>query len=573
MDDTNKIERSEICRLTLQAIEGTLSDSKFFLLEEYLKSNPSLCDAYVETIILYSMMRKMETSYDTNEKEDACPFDTTTWQAMAEYEELAPPVEVIKEKAAPSALPIFVPQPRKINKWSVVTAITSAAALFFMLLLVHYVPERQSHVVGQLKRTVNAEWASVSGDIDEGDELYAGPMKLVKGIAEITFVSGVQIIIEGPSVFEIESPNRICLNSGSLVANIENSMEKRFVVCTGNASIVDYGTEFGVSFDASGNTQTHVFQGCVELRQGSDPLKFDKALRLEIGQGAIADKQGALYKTNIMPEKFVRKEQLDDRILAAKGSAYHRWKVYNQRLDCDPSLVAHYTFEKNKDQPEGLFNVSAYPGDIPNGKLGGDSFNSPQWVTGRWPQITALEFDRTKDQAVQIPEHPALNISGEITLAVWVKPNISDDLYWGGILLSCRNKSDVNGVNYTLAFRNTQGPTPLNKQKIRFIRRPLGENAGGHYESDYVTLEKNHWHLVSVTHNNKEIRFFFDGVFVSSKECVYNFAPSPAELIIGNSLVGEGVSEKHHGLIGEVAIFNRALSDSEIQEMYRAGKM
>ncbi len=565
-------QRDDIYSLSLQAIEGTLSDADFFRLEDYLKSDTSFCEAYVETVLLYSMMRKPGCAFELTALE-AGSFDSAAWQAMAEYEDHAPSVKIFREKAVEEPVRPVHPS-RGINKWSVYTAIASIAALLFMLLFVHFAPEYESRLVGQLTRTVNAEWASVNGAIKEGDELYAGPMKLVKGMAEIVFYSGAQVIIEGPCVFEIENPNRIFLNSGSMVANIKSSVEKRFVVRTQNASVVDYGTEFGVAIDDFGNTQTRVFQGSVELRQGSDPLKFDAALRLEVGQGGEADVRGTLSRRDINPQQFMRKEQFDVRLLASKGSAYHRWKAYNYDMERDPSLVAHYTFEKNSNREDLLMNMSSYPGDVPDGVLGGESFNSPRWVPGRWPQTTALEFDRANNQAVWVPEHQALDIAGDITLSVWVKPILTDNLYWGGIILSCKNIDDTNGVNYSLAFQNAKEPADLDKQKIRFIRRPSGENVGtGHYESRYVTLEKDRWHLVSVTQNKREIRFFFDGVFVSSEECIYDVAPSPAELIIGNSLMRPGVSEKHHGLIGEVSIFNRALSDSEIQDMYRAGKI
>ena len=62
------------------------------------------------------------------------------------------------------------------------------------------------------------------------------------------------------------------------------------------ASVVDFGTEFGVYVDEGNHTLTEVYDGQVELRSGSDPLRTNQVLKLTEGQGGQAVAEGRLQR-------------------------------------------------------------------------------------------------------------------------------------------------------------------------------------------------------------------------------------------------------------------------------------
>jgi hypothetical protein len=152
-------------------------------------------------------------------------------------------------------------------------------------------------------------------------------------------------IIQAPTQFTIESACQIYLQQGQVVVKIDKTSETPFVVRSPQASIVDYGTEFGVSVDASNNTLTHVYQGKVELRSGSNPLRFEQRMMLTETQAGQANTQGRLSKKQGISSLFVRPAEFNARLKAAE-SPYDRWAAYSYQLRRDPDLIAYYTFEK-----------------------------------------------------------------------------------------------------------------------------------------------------------------------------------------------------------------------------------
>jgi hypothetical protein len=133
--------------------------------------------------------------------------------------------------------------------------------------------------------------------------------------------------------------------------------------------VVDFGTEFGVLVDSTA-TQTHVFRGQVELRSGPDPLKYHHSVVLNAEQGGQVSTSGEISRVKIIPQTFLRRQQLDLMERAVQGDSYSRWRVFVERLHRDPALVAHYTFEQTPDSEGVLVNAAPRTADTLNGILG-----------------------------------------------------------------------------------------------------------------------------------------------------------------------------------------------------------
>ena len=76
--------------------------------------------------------------------------------------------------------------------------------------------------------------------------------------------NGVSLILEGPAKLEVRSDTTVRLTLGKLTVSVPPDAHG-FSVETPSARTVDLGTEFGVSVDASGNSETHVIRGTVEM--------------------------------------------------------------------------------------------------------------------------------------------------------------------------------------------------------------------------------------------------------------------------------------------------------------------
>ncbi len=119
-------------------------------------------------------------------------------------------------------------------------------------------------IVGRLTQTYGAQW---EGDVTPtaGMNFRAGDrLHLVDGFAEVRLDRGATIVLQGPCDLAFHDENRVRLNGGMLVAHVP--MEAvGFAVQTPRAILVDHGTEFGVTVDETGATETTVFEGAVAL--------------------------------------------------------------------------------------------------------------------------------------------------------------------------------------------------------------------------------------------------------------------------------------------------------------------
>ena len=300
-------------KLILASIDGTINNEDFSRLDNLIANDPAIADHYAEFMSIYVALREPgEVATAFTGRNDQIEIDgdinLDMWQALAASEKTAIAVEVERTRE-PELL--YVEQTKSANRQRVIskvimcTAILSSAALIFLLVLALLVPVK-GPTLATLTDSIDAMWES-AGEIEPETELQAGKMKLVRGLAELEMYDGAVVTLQAPTEIDIEGPNRILLITGKISAVVpENAIG--FVVRTGGVSIVDYGTEFGVTADSRGNVETHVFKGEVEMRLGNDPLVFDIAKRITKGQAMQKTVEGNIIQaTEFTDSKFIRK--------------------------------------------------------------------------------------------------------------------------------------------------------------------------------------------------------------------------------------------------------------------------
>ncbi len=555
--------------LLLLTLDGKITDEQFKSLQDQIIHNPEARECYYQFMATYVGF----VSYGGSGLSFFKPDDTADEYSdllakLAEEEIKAPVVPLQKTVEEVREINILkspdLPVSRKVSKISVASILATAAAVIFFFLFPRFVPVGDRTLVGKLSRQVDARWETELKEIVDGEDLYAGTMKLVTGFAEIELDSGANVIIEGPAEFTLELPNQLYLRQGRLVVKINKTSENPFVVHSPHASIVDYGTEFGVQVDDASNTLTHVYQGKVELRC-SDSSRINHSMELTQNQAGVANAQGQLIPNPGAAGLFVRQREFETKMMAGKGSAYHQWLDYSYRLRRDPDLVAYYTFEYDKDNPARLTNMANATSGILNGTLDSvDKASLPTWVKGRWPQTTALSFDRTDMQYVEIPGNPAISINGPITIAVWVDCSGAKD---GGHIVS--NRVGARSLcNYQFGYRS---PVMSGwKQGMHLARKAKPSDAENQMCSKALPATVG-WTLLAVTHDNDTLKFYFNGRLVETKNW-----PHQQELAEGGLLIGSDFSpddpSRFNGKIGEIVIAKRIFTEKEISEMYEAGK-
>ena len=303
----------EIEVLILKAIDGQISEEEFAALCDCLSRNGAMLDYYMEFIALCAgMLKPGETAIP-----DDCLSDvedigqSALWLALAETERTAETIHIEKPTVR---LPVHLVRPdspgprQKVSRTALYTAIISTAILLLLSLYVVTHPRESRDAVATLTGGSQAVWTQTEALSGETKRLYTNStMLLTEGFAEITFDNKARIILQSPAEINIEDFNQIFLRSGKLSAVIPKTA-RGFVVRTPGASVVDYGTEFGVTANSFGRTEAHVFTGKVELRSGSDPVRFDAVKSLVQGQAGRVDESGALFAKTMdaQPSSYVR---------------------------------------------------------------------------------------------------------------------------------------------------------------------------------------------------------------------------------------------------------------------------
>lgn len=130
-----------------------------------------------------------------------------------------------------------------------------------------------------------------------GSDMHVGRYRLNDGIAQVHFLDGTEMRVEAPAVFDLLSESRAALHSGSIVARVAPG-HTGFQIDAPSVSVVDLGTEFGVSVGANGLSRVYVFEGVVEARvpQPADATAPPLRVRLSRMQAKAFDQATGLIQ-------------------------------------------------------------------------------------------------------------------------------------------------------------------------------------------------------------------------------------------------------------------------------------
>jgi hypothetical protein len=231
----------------------------------------------------------------------------TAGQEFAEYEITAPVIQIEKGEAdSKQRLDPEVKRARtsrEISKAPIVMAVLSCAALLMILAYVYLNPQMSE--VAILTDSINPQWLKPECSVQIGARLSTTrePVILKQGIIKILYDNDIEVLIEGPAEYQIQSSKKISLKNGSLFAKVSLA-GKGFSVITPQAKIVDLGTEFGVRSGGQDKTELHVFKGKTTLTATAD--KTAKNLGVISGQAREVGAAGGIKDIQLNKEVFVR---------------------------------------------------------------------------------------------------------------------------------------------------------------------------------------------------------------------------------------------------------------------------
>ena len=220
-------------------------------------------------------------------------------------------------------------------------------------------------------------------------------------------------------------------------------------------------------------------------------------------------------------------------------------------------IVLFFPFDEGKGKV-----VNDQSGEGNDGTIKGN----PAWVEGKSGK--ALEFNATRPDFVEVPNSPSLNITGEVTILAWIKlaevPNQYGQI--AGI-----NKVGGQGED---AYYLNVGYWNKEHDKVS-----MGIIGAGKVETPLqgkTVVPKDTWTFVGGVYSPGD----FMRVYINGKldgELKGNNVPKKIQEVLTAFTIGTIVPGadccSFNGIIDEVVVYERALTENEIQEVMEIGPL
>jgi len=203
-------------------------------------------------------------------------------------------------------------------------------------------------------------------------------------------------------------------------------------------------------------------------------------------------------------------------------------------------LVGYWSFNENTGS-------TIY--DLSGNNNTGLFLNNPTWGYGK-KGGRALNFNGI-NQGINLTNNGALNVTGAIGISAWVNITTNTPNPYGRII----DKKYDNGFVLCHFFNTNQ--------------MYFGVNAN--FVTSATTLSINTWYHVGATYDGANLKIYINGVLDGTFGYVGSVGNGSSTITFGYDNTTSPNAEFFTGLIDEVRIYNRALTQQEITTLYQSG--
>ena len=204
-------------------------------------------------------------------------------------------------------------------------------------------------------------------------------------------------------------------------------------------------------------------------------------------------------------------------------------------------LVAYYPFDGNADDETGNGN---------NGTVNGASLTTDRNGNAN----KAYSFDGVDDFIRVENSNTLQNLNNNCTISAWVFANNYSITVAEIIPILAKSASSSSTNQFRLGYDKSSNAL-------------YSSINGTGYSANCPTVLLNSWYHIVVVHNGNQTSFFINGIEYNFTNTGNSTFDSSQPLIIGQDI--EGLNEKLDGKLDDIRIYNRALTDSEVEKLYK----
>jgi hypothetical protein len=448
--------------------------------------------------------------------------------------------------------PIILRPQHRGNKVRVLFMWTAAASLIILAVGLTFLVSNRERLpyrgaeTAVLSKMVGARFEyGVNGEVIpvEGVQLRQGIYKLLAGLVEIQYDSGAVLVLRAPATFDLVDDSCVRLEDGQLAAHIPETATG-FKIESPGATVIDLGTDFAVQAVRDLESEVHVFQGEVLVDLHGDKGKTAEMLRLVTGEAARVDFfTGMPSGIDLNNQKFLRSLRetagsYSQTILALKPAVYYRMEPMGDgtRLIDSTDNNAHATIRLGQG-------------------------NLPIWTVGKVG--AAFNLGGPSQQTFASAQKYPQTEGNTLSVAAWVYARSRPR--WASIAKNWAG-GDVHHGQFHFGLFQDSGE----------LEAHIIDGGGKEVViRDSVPLPLNAWHHVAFVADGTRLRLYRNGVEVDSKLYQGIHADKRIKALgIGTKLNLLGTEPEEldfnmwDGRLDELAIFNHALSDDDIKQLF-----
>ena len=223
--------------------------------------------------------------------------------------------------------------------------------------------------------------------------------------------------------------------------------------------------------------------------------------------------------------------------------------------DITSGLVAHYEFEGNANDSSGNGNHGTEYGGLTYAD--GVSGKAGKFASG----LNTIIGD-TSGSYIEVNNNSSLQITDSITISSWVKISNSDYNVYGNEWNSLLTKSSFGTSYGVMIARDSQDNTTL-----RFYHKGLTTDSTDMSWNDF---QINKWYFLTLTYDGIKTQIYLDGILKTSSITNGKIEKNSQNIIFGLNKYTQDAWYPYYlqGFLDDLRIYNRALSESEINELY-----